>query len=144
MLPHFELSLSVMLILAIGAVPLLWVRGARLLLGVIVVIALTQLYFAWHLLFGALVTPDAVQTSAPLTLWVCAIFAVLFSVQVWLRAYPQGRFAQKLYPWVYYGFYLDERFTRITFRVWPVRIQHAVDPRYLHTKTHNPWPGESA
>ena len=29
--------------------------------------------------------------------------------------------SQRLYPLAFAGFYLDEHFTRLTFRLWPVR-----------------------
>ena len=29
--------------------------------------------------------------------------------------------ANRLYDWIYAGLYLDERFTRLTFRLWPAR-----------------------
>ncbi len=33
-----------------------------------------------------------------------------------------GRFARAAYPWLFAGFFLDERFTRWTFRIWPPRL----------------------
>ncbi len=39
------------------------------------------------------------------------------------HAPAEGRLARALYPWLFAGLYLDERFTRFTFRVWPPRFQ---------------------
>ena len=39
--------------------------------------------------------------------------------QAWLKSFPRGRLAAWLYPAAFGGFYLDERFTRLTFRLWP-------------------------
>lgn len=50
---------------------------------------------------------------------VLAAFAALFVVQTVLFARPDGRLARALHPWLFAAFYLDERFTRLTFRVWP-------------------------
>ena len=36
-------------------------------------------------------------------------------------ALGRSALAARLYSWAYAGFYLDERFTRWTFRLWPVR-----------------------
>jgi NAD(P)H-quinone oxidoreductase subunit 5 len=30
--------------------------------------------------------------------------------------------ASPFYDWIYAGLYLDERFTRLTFRLWPARV----------------------
>ncbi len=93
----------------------------ELLRGVVQVLALTQLYFLWHLLFSGL-TPAPGPTSAPLLVWVVLVFTLLYGCQVWLRCFPQGRFARALFPWAYCGFYLDESFTRLTFRIWPLKL----------------------
>ena len=49
-------------------------------------------------------------------------FLALFVVQGTLRARPQGALARRLYPALFAGLYLDELFTRLTFRVWPARL----------------------
>ncbi|MEQ9465212.1 MAG: hypothetical protein RJQ10_16235, partial [Haliea sp.] len=66
--------------------------------------------------------PAATAVAWPLVLWVALSFALFYGTQVWLRCYPRGRFARAFYPWAYCGFYLDEVFTRLTFRVWPVKL----------------------
>ena len=43
-------------------------------------------------------------------------------VQGAVRAYPQGALARWLYPRLFAGLYLDELFTRLTFRLWPARV----------------------
>ena len=53
--------------------------------------------------------------------WVLGCFALLFVVQGAVRARPQGALARGLYPWLFAGLYLDELFTRLTFRLWPAR-----------------------
>ena len=59
----------------------------------------------------------------PLSLWVGVCFVGLYTLQVLLAGWPGSRWAQALYPWVYGGFYLDERFTRLTFHLWPARVR---------------------
>ncbi len=79
------------------------------------------LYFGWHLVVGRLLgVPDAQPT---LLAWsvVAAGFAALFVVQAALQALPESAFAHRLHRWLFAGLYLDERFTRLTFRLWPPR-----------------------
>jgi len=126
---HFLPGLAVppvaLLIVALGLASLLWQEQGHapglLLRGMVQVLALTQLYFTWHLLFAGLVTAP-VPPAWPLVAWVVLCFGALYASQVWLRCYPAGRFARALYPWAYCGFYLDETFTRLTFRIWPVKL----------------------
>jgi len=54
--------------------------------------------------------------------WVLGCFGLLFAVQGAVRARPQGALARWLYPWLFAGLYLDELFTRLTFRLWPARV----------------------
>jgi NAD(P)H-quinone oxidoreductase subunit 5 len=81
------------------------------------------LYFGGHgLVAHALAVPDP-AAGAGLGWGLVAIgFAALFAVQTTLLARPEGRLARALHPWLFAGFYLDERFTRLTFRVWPPRL----------------------
>lgn len=90
--------------------------------GVMRVLLLTQIYLLWHLGFAQLV-PAIAMPSRPLTVWVGVCFAFLYVQQVWLLAYPRGALATRFYRWAYAGFYLDESFTRLTFRVWPARMR---------------------
>ncbi len=124
-LPSFSISSTALFIVALGLSPLLWGAtdswGRSFISGLLRVLALTQLYLLWHWGFAAVIPPVAAPSLA-LTLWVSACFAALYGLQVWLLAHPQGAISQKLYPWAYAGFYLDEYFTRLTFRIWPARI----------------------
>jgi NAD(P)H-quinone oxidoreductase subunit 5 len=52
--------------------------------------------------------------------WVGLSFSGLFALQAVLATWPQGRWAQALYPWFYGGLYLDERVSRWVFRIWPL------------------------
>jgi NAD(P)H-quinone oxidoreductase subunit 5 len=49
-------------------------------------------------------------------------FMLLFLISATVSVWPQGRFAQRLQPHLFAGLYLDELFTRFTFRIWPVRL----------------------
>jgi len=113
------------LVVALALSPLL-VRGAgglRLVLRSIVAVTLVAgLYFGWHELFAhALpVVERSLSTSMMVRVAiVCVAFVALFTLQAALQARPTGRLARALQPALLAGFYLDEIFTRATFRLWP-------------------------
>jgi NAD(P)H-quinone oxidoreductase subunit 5 len=112
-------------IVALGLSPLLWLeQGAhptQLLRSGALVLGLTQVYFLWHWLFAGLAAPGDLATT-PLVVWTMLCLTLLYVAQTWIRCYPRGRLAGTLYPWAYCGFYLDETFTRLTFKVWPARL----------------------
>ncbi|MEZ5572742.1 MAG: NADH-quinone oxidoreductase subunit L [Halioglobus sp.] len=124
-LPTFSVPTVALLIVTLGLAPLMWLEqgteSALLLRGSVLTLALTQLYLLWHLLFAGL-APGAADASPVLVAWVLLCFGVLYIAQVWLRCHPQGRLANALYPWAYCGFYLDETFTRLTFKLWPAKL----------------------
>ncbi|TGD73979.1 NADH-quinone oxidoreductase subunit L [Mangrovimicrobium sediminis] len=126
LVPGFHLPLAASLIVALGLAPLLWFEQdaspVQIARGVLGVIGLSQLYALWHLLFADL-APAAVAGAGWMVTWAVASIGLLYGLQVWLRLYPQGRVSSALYPWAYCGFYLDETFTRLTFRLWPARLQ---------------------
>ncbi len=131
-LPGLAVPPVALLIVALGLASLLWLEQGNapghLLRGVLQLLALTQLYLLWHLLFAGL-APTAAEAPLPLVAWVVLCFCFLYGSQVWLRCYPNGRFARALYPWAFCGFYLDETFTRLTFSIWPVKL----NPRLAHS-----------
>ena len=80
-------------------------------------------YFGLHYGFSMLIDlPAHSATASPaLITFTVSCFALLFLVQGLIRASPAGAVARGLYPWFYNGLFLDPLFTRITFRVWPVK-----------------------
>ena len=123
-LPALTVPPVALIIVALGLASLLWLEqwsALGLLRGTVATLALTQLYLLWHLLFTTL-GPAPVTPASPLVAWVIACFGVLYGTQVWLRCHPKGRFARAVYPWAYCGFYLDETFTRLTFKLWPIKL----------------------
>ena len=101
-------------------------RGGRLWslagLGGAFVVALA--YFGLHTVFARALGAEGVGAapSPALVAWVLGCFGLLFIVQGAVRSRPHGALARSLYPWLFAGLYLDELFTRLTFRVWPARI----------------------
>jgi NAD(P)H-quinone oxidoreductase subunit 5 len=120
-LPGFQLHPAALAIAGLGLAPLLWgaQAGARLALsGLARLLGLVQLYFGWHLAFAAAM-PPAVAPAPLLAGFAVLCIAALYGLQAWLPARPGGALARALHPLAFAGFHLDERFTRLTFRVWP-------------------------
>lgn len=113
-------GLVLVLLLALAMVPLL-VRAPTFVLaaqiGGVVVLSV-----GWHAV-AALLIPVPPGSSNALS-WglVCLGFVGLFAAKVTMQLRPEGRLARAAYPWLFAGLYLDERFTRVTFRVWPPRL----------------------
>ncbi len=124
-LPTLQLSAAVTLILVLGFTPLLWqeqrFRVSTLFTGLLRSTLLTQLYLIWHLVFTQL-APAATAAGSAMIIWVGICFALLYLLQTWIRLWPEGRIARRLFPWAYNGFYLDETYTRLTFKYWPARL----------------------
>jgi NAD(P)H-quinone oxidoreductase subunit 5 len=97
-------------------------HGARLLLaGIAAASAMAVALAGLHRVFAFFV-PAAPASAAPgLLVAALAIFVALYVLQALLRAAPQGPLARRVHPWCFGGFFLDEHFTRITFRIWPLR-----------------------
>lgn len=104
-----------------------WQRLAALCgLGV----GVAALYFVWHAIAARLVPISAagdVVSASRITI-VLVAFVALFVLQAILATYPRGRLAQSLHPWLFAGLYLDELFTRLTFRVWPAKLPKPAPP----------------
>jgi NAD(P)H-quinone oxidoreductase subunit 5 len=122
LLAGFHVPVVALAIIAIGLAPLLFGRGLSAV-GMLAMALLLQAYFLWHELFasvlGPIPAPSALQEQ--LGVLVVALFIALYALQAWLRVHPGSALSRKVYPYAYGGFFLDERFTRLTFRIWPAR-----------------------
>ncbi|MEZ4279880.1 MAG: NADH-quinone oxidoreductase subunit L [Myxococcota bacterium] len=93
-------------------------------------LVLAAAYFGWHAVFEHLVALPS-GASAMLGLRVAIVvlvFGLTFAVHVAMEVRPNGRIARTLYGPLFAGLYLDELFTRLTFRVWPARRVEAPPP----------------
>ena len=98
--------------------------GLRSLAGLTAAFAVALAYFGLHAFFTRWLGASGVGAAPSMLLvaWVLACFVLLFVVQGAVRAQPHGALARGLYPWLFAGLYLDELFTRLTFRLWPARV----------------------
>jgi len=87
-------------------------------------------YLLWHGLFERLLeTPSGPATLEPLRVAIVAgAFGLLFALQLAIETRPDGRLARAIYPPLFAGLYLDELFTRLTFRVWPATLPSLPPP----------------
>jgi NAD(P)H-quinone oxidoreductase subunit 5 len=83
-------------------------------------------YFTLHSLLASWVLPRAaVQTMPALWVFVALAFGALFLLQSLITVAPQGALARRLYPWFYGGLFLDEKFNRVAFALWPPPVPAA-------------------
>jgi len=78
-------------------------------------------YFGWHVIFE-LMSPEinaGITTSSLKWGIVVGGLVLLFVVQSVLQIYPNGRLSNWLHPHLLSGLYIDDWFTRVTFRLWP-------------------------
>ncbi len=102
----------------------IWVLGGIVALALVPLkrnwvgaFAIPVAYFALHELFGRLVPTGAV---APAILLGCVgvAFSLLFVLQTAIAFAPEHGLPRRMYPWFFGGLFLDEKFTRIAFRIW--------------------------
>ena len=103
------------------ALPVHGTSGWQRVIGLAVALGIALAYFGLHTVFGRWLGSEnlAATPSHALIAWVRGCFGVLFLLQGIVRTHPQGVVARGLYPWLFAGLYLDELFTRLTFRLWP-------------------------
>ena len=120
-------TIAAVLILAFALAPLFVIGiatgGRALVRAVVSASVLIASYALGHAIFTML-APDlhASPMMDVVRLAIVALaFGALYIVQAAIAIDPMGRFARALYPACFAGFYLDEIWTRYTFRLWPAR-----------------------
>ncbi len=103
----------------------------------VLAIVLLLCYSALKTLF-ALVVPieDALRVTAfsAADLWAMALFIALFTLSWLLRFRANSPAMQKLSVSLFAGLYLDEWLTRLTLKVWPVRLPMRAHAKVLGSK----------
>lgn len=87
----------------------------------------TAAYFALHAIFEEIMPPVDVGAASSTFGWTFVVvgLVVLFVAQTILQTNPTGRVARFLHPHLRGGLYLDEWFTRMSFRLWPPQLERA-------------------
>ncbi len=113
------------LILGLSFVPMLSraLAAGRRPFGIALLFTLgaSAAYFAWHIVFERLAPSIDAGFETSSTKWsiVVAGLGVLFVGQTILQTSPNGWFANRVQPHLVSGLYIDDWFTRVTFRLWP-------------------------
>lgn len=78
-------------------------------------------YFGWHVVFEEIAPLLAAGTEMSPLKWRIVVYGLLalFVAQSIVQTSPNGRFANWLQPHLLSGLYIDDWFTRVTFRLWP-------------------------
>ena len=129
-----EPSVAVLtLVVALSLVPMLAQRVASLPVLAFRALVVAALYAAWHVGAAELWPPQAYAEPSAIA-WAVAVagFGALFCSQSLITLRPHGRLARTLHTSLFAGFYLDERFTRLTFRIWPPRLPKPVAPLLIN------------
>jgi NAD(P)H-quinone oxidoreductase subunit 5 len=82
-------------------------------------------YFGWHILFEQIAPWISSGPSASDLQWQIVVggLVLLFMAQSIMQTSPNGRFARWIQPHLDSGLYIDDWFTRVTFRLWPPALQ---------------------
>jgi NAD(P)H-quinone oxidoreductase subunit 5 len=124
LLPTQPLPLVALAILAVGLAP--WcLRRGQVLYGLAMFALLLSAYLLWHQAAAWILQRPGSVAPWPLSVLALLLFLGLYLLQALILARPQGALARRLYPLAFAGFYLDEHFTRLTFRLWPIRAPQA-------------------
>jgi NAD(P)H-quinone oxidoreductase subunit 5 len=88
----------------------------------------TAAYFGLHVAFEGIAPAIIPGADGESHFWWKVVgggLVGLFIVQTLMQTYPTGRLARFLRPHLSSGLYIDEWFTRLTFRIWPPRLERA-------------------
>ena len=113
------------LVLALSFAPMIaraFAAGLRALkIAMAFMVGASVAYFGWHVVFELLSPSINGAHSSSSLQWsiVVAGLSVLFVAQSVLQTRPNSRFADWLHPHLVSGLYIDDWFTRVTFRLWP-------------------------
>lgn len=95
---------------------------------------LPAIYFLWHSVFVYLLpNPPGVPSPHELrSLFALSAFVALYVVHAWIASRPNAPLTQRFFAYAYNGFFLDELFTRLTFRIWPPKTTHLESQNNVH------------
>ncbi len=115
-------------LLACGLATLLWAPARGLQpnwRGLVALVAGAQLYVGWHWVVSGWIGVATFPPNFVLAVWSLLVFVALYAAQLAVSLRRPSDSASPFYEWIYAGLYLDERFTRLTFQLWPVRAASA-------------------
>ncbi|TPE54120.1 NADH-quinone oxidoreductase subunit L [Maribrevibacterium harenarium] len=102
-------------------------------------------YSLGKLAFGELLGSETLLRQAALSgadVWVISLFVTLFVLALALRYRAHRPWVQRLSIALFAGFYLDEWFTKITLRLWPVTLPGRTQSHTRAQAFQSPYKGE--
>jgi NAD(P)H-quinone oxidoreductase subunit 5 len=95
------------------------------LLAALVTVGASASYFGWHVMFELAAPSINAGFSTSDLKWQIVVggLVLLFIAQSILQTSPNGRFSNWLQPHLLSGLYIDDWFTRVTFRLWPPALR---------------------
>lgn len=111
-------------LLACGLATLLWTPARGLQpnwRGLLALVAGAQIYVGWHWVMDAWIGVATLPPNVVLSVWSLLVFVALYVAQLAVSMRQPAASAGAFYDWIYAGLHLDERFTRLAFRLWPAR-----------------------
>ena len=128
-------------LLAVGLATLLWAPGAGRQpnwTNAFGLVAVAQIYLALHLMLAGWLGIATIQPPFILAAWSLLVFATLYAAQLVVSARRLDAPDDLFYDWIYAGLYLEERFTRLTFRLWPARPGQLVPDAFRDSNLDQP------
>jgi len=94
-------------------------------IAAVLTVGASAAYYGWHIVFELLAPQINGGFEASSFAWQIVVggLVVLFITQSILQTNPNGRFAHWLQPHLLSGLYIDDWFTRVTFRLWPPALR---------------------
>ena len=137
---------ALLLIVALALAPLLDLRTRKYatagqLSFVLAALGLTVLYLVLHWVFASGLQLAVVDHAGWMELrvgWVLFIFTALYLLQSLILSRPDYPLCRRLYPYFYAGLFLDDLFTRMTFRLWPARADIQLPASAVGTSLFQP------
>lgn len=96
------------------------------MLAMLLAVGASASYFGWHVIFELVAPWINAGGPAPDIMWDIVVggLCLLFVIQSILQTSPNGWLANWLQPHLLSGLYIDDWFTRMTFRLWPPGFHH--------------------
>ncbi|MDP5030725.1 MAG: hypothetical protein NWQ57_09575, partial [Paraglaciecola sp.] len=79
-------------------------------------------YVVQQMAINHFISAAPVDLSMGQLVWVSLLFIIMGSVYWLLKLAAKRPLSQRVYRWLYAGFYLDEWSTRLTLAIWPTQL----------------------
>jgi len=112
--------------------------------GLIIGAAFWALYWLQKTFFAVVLAPSQSQASLLEVFFVAALIAILVRGYYQIRYHRFSPTGAKLYRFLFAAGYLDEWSTRLTLKIWPVKLPDVIRPRAVVSVSSSSASGDSA